>query len=162
MINEMRSMPAEQFGRSIDPPEGSGDGGGGAAVSVTITPPMWLEAVDTENVKVKSATVNGLVPSGIAANIDVSGTDGTWYIFLDATLADSGIPSSVAVSSNTTGVTTPDTSTHAYLQIGRVTVASSVITAVTPTLAWSQTFVACGRDTADPTTTPGTYYWVVS
>lgn len=156
-INPMPSVPGEQFMRSIDPPAtGGGPGGGGGA-----TWPMQLSKVDDENVKVSLGTVNGINPTGIATNIDVSGTDGTWYIYLAATLGDDGVPTAVDVSSNTTGVPEDD-SGNAYMQIGQATVASSVITLVSPTLAWSQTFVTCGRDSADPTTTPGTYFWVVA
>jgi len=159
-INPMPTMPAEQFGRSIDPPIGSGGGGGGGGSE--FIPPCYLVGVDDENVKVTTATVNGIVPTGINANIDVSGTDGTWAIYLHATLGADGIPTAVEVLSDDTGVVPPDDADNAYLLIGMVTVATSVISVIEPTLAWSQTFSTCGRDSSDPITTPGTYYWNVA
>jgi hypothetical protein len=122
---------------------------------------LTLEAVDTENVRVRTGTVGGILPTSVNTSIDVSGTDGTWYIFIDATIDSAGDVTAAAISSNTTGVTA-DSSTHAYYLIGTVTVAAAVITAVAPTLAFSQEFAACGRDPADPTTTPGTYSFFVA
>lgn len=149
---------AEQNGRSIDRfPQAQGSGGGG--LTTDFVPPLWLQASvsnPTTKVNVKFGTVSGFVPTNVATDITVSGTDGTWYIFLDATVsATTGAVSAVTVSSNTTGVTA-DSSTHAYLLIGQVVVASSVITSISPSLAWSQTFAAC---------TPGdtaTYYFFVA
>lgn len=148
--------PSEQYMRSIDRyPKSINPAGGGAATP--FTPPLWLSQVDTQNVIVSSATVNGFVPSGIATNIDVHGTNATWAIYLDATVsATTGAVSAVAVSSSNSNTVPSDSSTHAYRKIGEVTVSGSVITLVTPMLAWSQEFVAC---------TPGTtssYHWGVS
>ncbi len=157
-INPMPSMPAEQFGRSIDPPA---TGGGPGGAPTTATWPMQLVQVDDENVKVLLATVNGLTPGDIATPIDVSGTNGTWYIYLAAVLNDDGSIDTVDVMSGTSAIPSDDSGT-AYIQIGQVTVVSSVITEVSPTLAWSQTFITCGRDPDDPGTTPGAYYWVVA
>jgi hypothetical protein len=161
LINPMPSMPAEQFGRGIDPPAGDsppGGGGGGTAGDW----PMKLVAVDDENVKVLLATVNGITPTDINTSIDVSGTNSTWAIYLHATLGADGIPTAVEVLSDDTNTIPSDDADNAYLKIGEVDVAAAVITEVRPSLAWSQTFVACGRDPADPTTTPGTFYWVVA
>jgi hypothetical protein len=154
----MRLAPPfpEKFDRDIDELKSEAAGGGGSYI-----PPLTLEAVDTENVRVRTGTVGGIIPTGVAASIDVSGTDGTWYIFIDATIDSAGDVTAAAISSNTTGVTA-DSSTHAYYLIGTVTVAAAVITAVAPTLAFSQEFAACGRDPADPTTTPGTYSFFVA
>lgn len=153
-VNPMASMPAEQFGRSIDKlPDVSSPGGGGGG---GVTPPLWLYAVDTENVKVTFGQVSGFTPTGVATNIDVSGTDGTWNIYMDATVdAATGAVTAADVSSNTSTVPS-DSSTHSYRLIGTVIVSSSLIVTVNPSMAWSQTFVAC---------TPGdstTYYWVVA
>lgn len=145
---------SEGFDRSVDTIQSPLSGGGGSG----FIPPLWLIASvpnPTTKVNVKYGTVNGVVPTNVATDITVSGTNGTWYIFLDATVsATTGAVSSVTVSSNTTGVTA-DSSTHAYLLIGIASVAASVITSISPALAWSQTFVAC---------TPGTttsYHWGV-
>ena len=134
------------------------DANGGSGGSGVVPPLYLLESVSnpTTKVYVKYGTVNGIVPTSVNSDITVSGTNGTWYIFLDATVsATTGAVSAVTVSSNTTGVTA-DSSTHAYHLIGTVVVASSVITNIYPALAWSQSFVAC---------TPGdtaTYHWVVA
>ena len=148
-------MPAEQLGRSIDTfPKQTGGAGN---TIINFTPPMWLSQVNTQNVIVSSATVNGFVPSGIATNIDVHGTNATWAIYLDATVSNTtGAVSAVAVSSSNSNTVPSDSSTHAYRKIWEVVVSGSVITLVTPMLAWSQEFVAC---------TPGTassYRWVVA
>lgn len=148
------TMPLEQYGRSIDQyPRPAGQGAGGGA-NTTGDWPFKLVAVDTENVKVLLGTVNGIAPSGINTSIDVSGTDGTWNIYLDATVdASTGAVTAVAVSSNTTTVPS-DTSTHSYRLVGQVTVAAAVISGdPRPAMAWSQNFTAC---------TPGTaasYHW---
>ncbi len=148
-----------QFDRQIDPPRGASGGGGGGS-GQSFVPPFCLEQVDDTKVKVKFAQVNGITPTGIETNIDVSVTDGTWSIYLDCTINDDGSLSAAAISSGTSGVPS-DTSDHAYVLIGEVDVASSLITAVRYSLLFSQGFVACGRDAADPTTTPGTYYFFV-
>lgn len=146
------TIPAEQQNRSVDifPKPSSG----GGATTINFSPPLWLTKVDTQNVIVSSATVNGFVPTGIATNIDVHGTNATWAIYLDATVsATTGAVSAVAVSSSNSNTVPADSSTHAYRKIGEAVVAGSVITSVTPMLAWSQEFVAC---------TPGTtttYHW---
>lgn len=166
-LNPMRSEPATRFDRSVDiNPPGGGPGGGGGGFDGDW--PLKLVKVDDENVKVTLGTINGIIPTDINTPIDVSGTDGTWTFFLHATLGADGIPTAVAVENDGaavgpgSGVPT-DNSDNAYLLIGLVDVASSVIDGdAQPSLAWSQTFVACGRDPDDPATTPGTYYWVVA
>lgn len=157
VVNPSRSMPAFQFDRSVDLLEGPQSSGGGGFI-----PPMWLIKVDASNVKVTNGTVNGITPTGIVTNIDVSGTDSTWAIYLHATLGADGIPTAVEVLSDDTGAVPADDEDNSYILIGNVTVAASAITSVDPTLAWSQTFVTCGRDPDDPATTPGTYYWQVA
>ena len=152
-INPMPSVPGEQFMRSIDPP--AGDGGGTGPGATTGDWPFKLVAVDTENVKVLQGTVNGFTPTGINTSIDVSGTDGTWSVYLDATVdASTGAVTAVDVSSSSAGTVPSDSSTHSYRLVGYVTVASSVIDGdPQPSMAWSQNFTAC---------TPGdpdTYHW---
>jgi len=144
--------PAEQYMRSIDVyPRQQGE----ASAPVAFSPPLWLTQVDTTNVIVSSATVNGFTPTNIAANISIS-SDATWNIYLDATVsATTGAVSAVTITASTSAIPS-DTSTHAYRRIGTVVRASGSITSVTPVLAWSQEFVAC---------TPGdtaTYHWVVA
>lgn len=149
-------VPTDQFDRGIDELKTNPSGGGGRA----FTPPLWLSQVNTTNVIVSAGTVNAVSATNTATNISIS-SDATWNIYMSLTLPSSGIPSAAAVVASTSAIPS-DTSTAAYRRIGTVVRASGAITSVTPTMAWSQEFVACGRDTADPTTTPGTYYWVVS
>lgn len=154
IINPLRSEAAERFSRTIDRIPAQNPGGGGAP----FLPPMWLRRYSSTEVFVTDATVNGITPTDIATAIDISGTDATWNIYLHATLGADGIPTAVEVVASTSAIPS-DTSGNAYLRIGSAVVASGVITSVSPTLAWSQTFITCGRDPADPTTTPGTYFW---
>jgi hypothetical protein len=162
-MNNLRPMQrfgppfSEGFDRSIDELRSDPAGGGGAVGDW----PFKLVAVDTTNVKVLFGTVNGITPTGVNTNIDIS-VDATWTIYLHATLGADGIPTAVEVLSAADTPVPSDDWDDAYILIGEADVSSSVITAVRPSLAWSQTFVACGRDPDDPTTTPGTYYWVVA
>lgn len=133
---------------------------GGAGASYT--PPLSLVQVDTENVKVSFGQVNGITPTDVNTNIDVSGSNSTWAIYLHATLGSDGIPTAVEVLSDSAGSVPSNDSDDAYILVGQVTVSGDVIASINTSLAWSQSFVACGRDPADPTTTPGTYYWVVA
>lgn len=133
---------------------GSGSGSGG------IIPPLYLQKVDPANVFVTFGKVNGLTPTGVATNINVSGTNGTWSVYLNCTLSADGGVTAAAVNSAAAGVPA-DTSGSAYALIGEVDVSAGVITAVRPSLMFSQAFVACGRDSSNPTTTPGTYAFYV-
>jgi len=158
LINPQRGAQYNYFDRSIDKnPPGGGSGGatGGSW-------PMKLVKVDDENVKVTYGTVNGAVPTNIETNIDVSGTNSTWAIYLRAILNPDGSIVVTDVTADNTNTVPADDSSNAYLRVGAVVVAAAVITTVYPSLAWSQTFVTCGRDPDDPSTTPGTYYWVVA
>ena len=157
-INPKRAMPAEQAERSVDFPGGDDSPGGGGSFPL---PPLLFSKVDSTNVIVSLGTVNGIIPTGVATNIDVSGTDGTWSIYLHATLGSDGIPTAVEILSGTTGVPADDSS-NSYMLLGQAVVVSAVITSAAATLWMSQTFVTCGRNSADPTTTPGTYYWQVA
>jgi len=151
-INPMPPVPGEQFGRTIDQlPQAQPSGGGGFSGDW----PLKLVAVDTENVKVVFGTVNGFTPTTINTNIDVSGTDATWAIYMRATLSGTSV-TGAAVGSDNTGTVPTDDATNSYRLIGEVDVASSVITAVRPAMAWSQEVVVC---TADD---PSSYHWVVS
>lgn len=150
-INPMPSMPAEQFMRSIDPPAGTGGAPGGGG-SFDGDWPLKLVAVDTENVKVLLGTVNGESPTDINTNIDVSGTDATWAIYMHVSISGT-TASGAEVLSDNTGTVPTDTATDSYRLIGEVDVSSSVITAVRPSMAWSQAVVVCTADTPP-------YYWV--
>jgi hypothetical protein len=132
-----------------------------------ITPPLWLTAPDDTHLKVQFGQVNGITPSAgwagggddVGVSVDASGwSDGTYNIYADATLGSDGVPTAVKVTKSTSAVPS-NSSTHAYRLIGTAVLASGVVGAVSPSMAWSQEFVTCGRDAADPTTTPGTYFW---
>lgn len=146
---------AYKFEHSIDEIATDSLSGGGG-----IIPPLYLEQVDSTNVKVKTGTVGGIIPTGVDTNIPVGGTT-TYYVFLTATINAAGDVTAAAISSNTTGVPA-DISTAAHYLIGTVVTSAGDITAVNPTLMFSQEFAACGRDTADPAATPGTYYFFVA
>lgn len=143
-INPMESMPAEQMGRSIDPPAGDGPPAGGGSFSGDW--PLKLVAVDTENVKVLLGTVSGMTPTGINTSIDVSGTNGTWAIYMHVSISGT-TPSGAEVLSSSAGTVPSDSATDSYRLIGEVDVASSVITAVRPSMAWSQNVAICTADT---------------
>lgn len=148
-LNPQRGTPYNYFDRSVDKnPPGGGPGGGG---SFDGDWPLKLVAVDTENVKVLLGTVNGLIPTDVETNIDVSGTDGTWYFYMHASVSGTSI-SSPEVLSNVGGPVPSDTSTDTYRLIGQVDVASSVITGVRPSMAWSQNVSICTADSPP-------YYW---
>lgn len=152
--NILRPIPTDQFDRGIDLWKTSPYGGGGG--TTTGDWPLKLKAASTTQIIVVFGTVNGFTPTNVATNITVSGTNGTWNTYLDATVdATTGAVSAVTITSNTSAVPA-DTSTHSYRLIGQTVVAAAVISSVSPALAWSQEFVAC---------TPGTtssYHWLVA
>lgn len=132
---------------------GGGAGGG-------VIPPFWLEQPDpnSANVSIRAGTVNGLSVDGVAVDIDVSGTDGTWGFFLAVGLGEDGTPASANVTNVAPGDPEPsDDMTNAFTRIGNVTVTNGAIELVEPMLAWSQTFVACNRNAEAEQA--GTYFW---
>jgi len=157
IINPLTSEPAERFGRTIDRIPASRGGGGGAP----FRPPLWLIRYSTTEVFVTAATVNGLTPTNIATAIDISASSTTWNVYLHATLGADGIPTAVEVVASTSAMPA-DGDDDAYIMIGTAVVTAGEVESVSPTLAWSQTFVTCGRNTdADPVV-PGTYFWQVA
>ncbi len=145
MVNDMPSVPGEQFMRSIDPPEGTG-GGGGAAPSGYI-PPLTLVQVDPTHIKVRLGTVSGFVPTNVNTSIDVSGTNGVWWFYLHATIAAKSV-TAVALLSNIGGPVPTDDGNNSYRLVGQVTVSGGVITLVDNAFGWSQSVVTCTDDTA--------------
>lgn len=157
-INPMPSVPGEQFMRSIDPPAGDGGGPGGGG-TVDGEWPLKLTQVDTENVKALLGTINGFVPTDVNTNIDMSGeVDGTYYFFYHVTIDAAGSVTAAALEYNNTGVPT-DSAYESYRLAGLVEVVSAELTSVTNSFGWSQSFSTCNRDSEDPETTPGQYYW---
>ncbi len=144
IINPMRSEPAERFSRTIDRiPQAAPAGGGGGSFDGDW--PFKLVAVDTENVKVLLGTVNGATPTGVETPIDVSGSDGTWAVYMHVSISGT-TADSPEVLSDASGVVPSDSATDSYRLIGEVDVAASVITAVRPSMAWSQNVVVCTAD----------------
>src|ERR1043166_6563701 len=145
-INPLRSEPAERFQRTIDKiPNSSGSSGGGGSFDGDW--PLKLVAVDTGNGKVLLGTVSGFTPTDIETPIDVSGTDATWAIYMHVTISGTSVTAAEVLSDNTGTVPTDD-GTNSYRLIGEVDVSGAVITAVRPSMAWSQSVVTCTPDTA--------------
>ena len=136
-------------------------GGVGGGTSVTATNsgflPFGINDTSTNNnaalINVRYATVGGIVPAGIATDISVSANT---TLYLNITIDNNATVTAASV--NTGAVPSPNTSTKAYALIGNVTVASNIVTVIDQSLLFSQSFVACNRNTSDPTTTPGTYF----
>ena len=149
-INPLSSEPGERFGRTIDkiPPSPPGGGGGGGFDDDW---PLKLVKVDDSNVKVLLGTVSGATPTDVETNIDVSGSDGTWAIYMHVSISGT-TASSPEVLTSSAGTVPSDTATDSYRLIGEVDVASSIITAVRPSMAWSQNVSICAADTPP-------YYW---
>ncbi len=146
-LNPMRSEPATRFDRSVDiNPPGGGPGGGG---NFDGDWPLKLVAVDTENVKVLLGTVSGFYPTDVNTNIDVSGTDGTWYFYMHVTISGTTASSPEVLSDTTGGMDAgDDDATNSYRPIGQVDVASGIIVgAPRPAMAWSQNIAICTAGT---------------
>jgi hypothetical protein len=140
-------MPAVYYDRSVDSETPRQGGGGGT----TGDWPLKLVQVDDTKVKVLLGTVSGATPAGINTNIDVSGVNGTWAIYMHVSISGT-TASSPEVLSSSAGTVPSDTATDSYRLIGEVDVASSVITAVRPSMAWSQNVSVCTADSPP-------YYW---
>lgn len=164
-VNPMPAMPAEQFGRSIDRQPLQAQGGDGGGSGSGVTPPLWLTSPDSTHLKIQFGQVSGFTPSGgwagggddVGVSVDISGySDGTYNIYLDATVdASTGAVSAVTVTANTSAVPS-DTSTNSYRLVGQAVITSGAVISIAQSLAWSQTFVACTP--GDPTT----YFWLVA
>lgn len=154
VTNILRPVPTDQFDRGIDllKTAQSGGGGGGATTGDW---PLKLVAVDTENVKVLLGTIQGFTPTNVATNIDVSGTDGTWTIYMHATLSGTTVTAVEVLTDNTGGAVPSDDATNSYRLIGRVVVASSLITSVSPSMAWSMALTICTAGTPPYSWTTG-------
>lgn len=142
-------MAAAQFDRSTDDNKISGSGGGGSG---SVNWPLKLVAVDTQNVKVLLGTVAGFTPTGVNTNIDVHGTNGTWTIYMHATLSGTSVSAVEVLTDSSGGAVPSDDATNSYRLIGEVDVAAGVITAVRPSMAWSQNLTVCTAGTPP-------YYW---
>lgn len=152
IINPLRSEAAERFIRSQDSlPLGGAPGGGGGSTQW----PLQLVKVDASNVKVLLGTVQGFTPTGIATNIDVHGTNGTWTIYMHATLSGATVTAVEVLTDSSGGPVPADDATNSYRLIGQVDVASGAITAVRPSMAWSMAVTICTSGTPPYSWTTG-------
>ncbi len=99
----MDSMPAEQFGRSIDrfPPARAGSGGGGS--STTLYPfDVTLEdgSPGTKDATIRPGTINSLLPSGLDTPTTLTIAT-VYYLILSVTTTDGAI-TAASIAFNTT------------------------------------------------------------
>jgi hypothetical protein len=133
-------------------------GAGGGSVILPFHLSDVSPDISTPTINVLYGTVMDIAPSAIGTDIALT-DDATNTVYLDCTLDASGVVTAVDLLVNTTGKPA-DASDHAYLLVGTAVVASGVIT-LDQSLMFSQGFSSCGRDPADPSTTPGTYEFFV-
>ena len=112
------------------------------------------------SVNVRFATVGNNIPAGIGTDVTLTIPNSNTTFYLNITIDNNAFVT--ACSINTGAVPSPNTSTKAYSLIGNVRVINNIVSVVDQSLYYSQTFVACNRNTADPATTPGTYYLQVA
>ena len=104
----------------------------------------------TAVVRVKSGTVNDVVPTGIAPTDQTLTSAGTWRVYLDCTLSNdaAGTVTAVAVGV-TSGAQPSDTRTHAYITIAIVTVTAITdgftVSDIEQMATHSLRFFACAR-----------------
>lgn len=139
---------------------------GGATSSANLTAQLPFGINDTSpnanfaSVNVRFATVGNNIPAGIGADINLSIPNSNTSIYLNITIDNNATVTAASV--NTGAVPSPNTATKAYSLIGQVQVINNVVSVINQALLYSQTFVACNRNTSDPATTPGTYFLQVS
>lgn len=112
------------------------------------------------SVNVRFATIGNIVPAGIATDFTLTIPNSNTTLYANITIDNNATVT--AVSINTGAVPSPNTATKAYSLIGNVQVVNNIVTVIDQSLLFSQSFVACNRNTSDPTTTPGTYVLQVS
>lgn len=140
------------FGFEFDTIKSTAGGGGG------VTLPFKISRVNNTDINVIFGTIMDLTPTDVATDITLS--NGTNQIYLENTLDADGNVVASAVMTTTSSLPASDADT-AILLIGVVVMASSVITTISQSLYFSQGFSCCGRDPADPSTTPGIYEFFV-
>src|SRR5260221_690748 len=130
------TMPAEQYGRSIDrfPNESQG----ASAPATATIPPLWLTSPNATHLKISFGQVNGITPSGgwagggddVGVLVDISGySAGTYNIYVDATLPANGVPTAVTITSSTSAVSAHNR-THAYRLNGQAVVAAGAVPSI--------------------------------
>lgn len=150
-------LDLSQFDARLRAVEGSAGG------SATVLP-FQISDTSTNNTaaraNVRFGTIGGIVPTGVGTDFTLTIPNSNTTFYANITIDNNATVT--AVSINTGSVPTPNTSTKAYSLIGNVQVVNNIVTVIDQSLLFSQTFVACNRNTSDPTTTPGTYYLQVS
>lgn len=135
-------------------------GGGAANVRLPFQINDTSPNANFASVNVRFATIGNNVPEGIGQDINLSIPNSNTTIYLNITIDNNATVT--AASINTGSVPSPNTATKAYSLIGNVQVVNNIVTVIDQALLFSQTFVACNRNTSDPATTPGTYFLQVS
>lgn len=136
-------------------------GGGGSG---TVALPFQINDTSANNnaatVNVRFGTIGAIVPTGVGTDFTLSIPNSNTTLYANITIDNNAAVT--AVSINTGSVPSPNTSTKAYSLIGNVQVINNLVTVINQSLLFSQSFVACNRNTSDPTTTPGTYFLQVA
>lgn len=106
-------------------------------------------STDTEaKIKVRSGSVNDVVPTGIAPTLQSLTSAGTWRVYLDCTLNTAGAVTAVAVAV-VNGAQPDDSDTHAYITLATVTVTAIdegfTVDEINQLATHSLRFFACGR-----------------
>ncbi len=138
----------------------AGGGGGSGNVALPFQINDTSPNANFASVNVRFASVGSIVPAGIATDINLTIPNSNTSIYLNITIDNNATVT--AASINTGSLPSPNTSTKAYSLIGNVRVINNIVSVIDQDLLLSQSFVACNRNTADPSTTPGTYYLQVS
>jgi len=139
--------------------EGGSSGGGTAGIlpfGINDTSPN----ANFASVNVRFATVGNNIPAGIGTSINLSIPNSNTTVYLNITIDNNATVT--ACSINTGAVPSPNTATKAYSLIGNIQVVNNIVTVIDQSLLYSQSFVACNRNTSDPATTPGAYFLQVS
>jgi hypothetical protein len=141
-----------------------GAAGGGAANTTSGYLPFGINDTSANaniaTVNVRFGTIGNNVPTGVGTDFTLSIPNSNTTFYANITIDNNATVTGVTI--NTGSVPTPNTSTKAYSLIGNVQVVNNIVTVIDQSLLFSQTFVACNRNTSDPTTTPGSYFLQVS
>lgn len=138
-------------------------GGGGGSTGSNALPFGISDTSPNANfasVNVRFGTVGNNTPAGVGSDITLSIPNSNTTIYLNVTINNNGAVTAGFVSSG--NAVPADNATKAYHLIGNVRVINNIVTTIDQSLLFAQEFVACNRNTSDPTTTPGTYYWQVA
>lgn len=112
------------------------------------------------SVNVRFGTIGANIPTGVGTDINLTIPNSNTTLYANITIDNNATVTGVTI--NTGSLPSPNTSTKAYSRIGIVQVINNIVTVIDQDLMFSQSFVACNRNTDDPDTTPGTYYLQVS